>query len=322
MERSERANHRPTRRGAPRALALCLTAALTFAACSGDDGGDSATPTPSSQPRARTVTGGSMTVYATWETASFVTPLASAFQAATKTKVTVKFVPAANLARAATAGKADVIVGSSPVVGAVANRLRFVAAPRIIAADELVLVVPAGNPKQVRSLTVFGRRTSARTVLCARDTPCRLASNQILRAVNVLPLADRELKEPAKIADLVAKKQADAALVMRTTGAPLTPRLVMFRIPSPKNYRVEYRAGMVRGAKAQAVSFMKFVQGQRAVGILRAQGYQATKSLLTLGPAVGTITPPKVKITIPPSAVTPKMRETIKRTLLRQARQK
>ena len=315
-DRTERALGPRTTRG----VALAMAAALSFAACSGGDD-DSGAPTPSSRARTQVVTGGSITVYATWESAGFVTPLAKAFQSATNTKATVKFVPAKNLARAAAQGKADVVVGSSPVVSAAANRLRFVATPRTIAADELVLVVPAGNPKQVRSLSVFGRRTSVRTVLCAKPTPCRLASNQILRAVNVVPLADRELTEPAKIADLVAKKQADAALVMRTTGAPLTPRLVMFRIPSPKNFRVEFRAAMVRGAKAQAVTFMKFVQGQRAVGILRSQGYYAAKSLLTLGPAPGTVNRPRVKITIPPSAITPKMRETIKRTLLRQARQ-
>lgn len=317
--RAGRADRADRTRGARAAcaVALAMAAVLTFAQCSGDD---SSAPTPSSRARTPAIAGGSITVYATWNSAGFVTPLAKAFQSATKTKATVKFVPAKNLAGAAAVGKADVVVGAAPAIATAANRLRFVAAPRTIAADELVLVVPAGNPRQVRSLSVFGRRSGVRTVLCARGTFCRLASNQILRAVKVLPLADRELKEPAKIAGLVAQKQADAALVMRTTGAPLTPRLVMFRIPSPKNYRVEYRAGMVRGAKAQAAKFMKFLQGRRAVGLLRSQGYQAAKSLQRLGPPVGTVVRPRAKVTIPGSAITPKMRETIKRTLLRQAR--
>lgn len=91
-------------------------------------------------------------------------------------------------------------------------------APVVFTTNTLQVVVPAGNPRDVRSVADLADLTSSggRVVLCAAQVPCGAAARQVLAAAGVSLAAASEEQNVTAVLTKVVAGEADAGLVYRT----------------------------------------------------------------------------------------------------------
>ncbi len=182
-------------------LGLIMALLLGGAACTGQ----SRQPEP----------GGTLTIFASTSLTEVFTSMANGFSTAyPAVRVNVEFGPDSDLARRAAAGPAPDLIaleGQPPMAaaGPTSTPVRF-------ARNQLVLAIPAENPKRLRGLTDLNR-PDVRLALCAESEPCgTVAATALAEAqVSVPATAIRATDVRAAMAQL-RDGHADVALVYRS----------------------------------------------------------------------------------------------------------
>ena len=87
--------------------------------------------------------------------------------------------------------------------------------PVVVATNELVIVVPAGNPGEVTGLETF-TRAGTRTVICAAEVPCGRAAEKALSAIGGTPQPLTRAVDVRAALGAVTSGEANAALVYET----------------------------------------------------------------------------------------------------------
>jgi molybdate transport system substrate-binding protein len=133
--------------------------------------------------------------------------------------VTVSFGGSSDLADQVEAGApADVVATADEPTMARLSDAGLVATPTVFATNALTVVVPAGNPADVRNLADLGR-SDVDVVLCAPEVPCGRAAASVTDAAGVTP---HTVSEEPSVTDVLAKValgEADAGLVYVTDAA-------------------------------------------------------------------------------------------------------
>lgn len=146
---------------------------------------------------------------------------------------------------------------------------------RLFAANELRLVVPAGNPAKIGSLADLDK-PGVRTVLCAPQVPCGAASSTLLadQHVKVAP-ASQEQNVTAVLAKVVAG-EADAGLVYATDAKSAGDKVETITPKGADGVRNRYPIAAIKGGHdTVAREFIGFVLGKRGQAVLAKFGFLA-----------------------------------------------
>lgn len=160
----------------------------------------------------------------------------------------------------------------------------LVTGPRLFAENELVVIVPPGNPAGIEAFADLAG--AHRVVIGTANVPVGAYAREALRRAEAgggLPgfeeaVMDRVVSEESNVRLVRAKVElgeADAAIVYRTDAVP--GRVLTVQVPSRANVRARYLIGVVADARnpaaaARWVAFASSAQGRR---ILTRHGFLA-----------------------------------------------
>ncbi len=165
------------------------------------------------------------------------------------------------------------------------RRAGKVGEPVVFARNEPVIVVPRGNPAQVRALADLPR--AARIVLGAPEVPIGSYTSQILDRASRLLGSDFRAKVEAHVVSRelnvrqvlakVSLGEADAGIVYRTDAATAQDRVDVIAIPAELNVAAEYPIAVVTGAAHPelARAWVDLVTSQTGQQLLARSGFSS-----------------------------------------------
>ena len=146
--------------------------------------------------------------------------------------------------------------------------------PRIFARNELVVVVPAGNPARIEGLDDFAREELL-LGLCAAAVPCGSLAREALRSAGVEPSIDTAEPDVRALLTKVAVGELDAGIVYATDLTAAGDAVEAVPIPSAVNVTARYPIAVLRDVPHPdaARAFVDFVLSERGRAILREHGF-------------------------------------------------
>ncbi len=156
------------------------------------------------------------------------------------------------------------------------------AASRIFARNELVIIVPTGNPARIESLADLPE--ASRIVLGASNVPVGAYARQVLRLAAPTHgegfeamVLSRVASEESNVRLARAKVQmgeADAAIVYRS-DAGATDRVRIVEIPREVNVIADFPIAALRGAEVPdlAEAWIELVSSPEGQGVLARHGF-------------------------------------------------
>ncbi|MFF8606602.1 molybdate ABC transporter substrate-binding protein [Streptomyces sp. NPDC015346] len=262
----------PGRRTAVALLTAGLLAPL--AACAGDGGAKSTTPTGSTG-SGSAAPSAQLTVLAAASLTDVFKAAGTAYEKSHPgTRLTFSFAGSQELAAQVRQGApADVLVTADTKT---MDGLRAeTGAPTVIAKNRLVIAVGEGNPKKVDELRDLGA-PGLKVVLAAPEVPAGRYSQKILdaRKISVKPVS----QEPnvRSVLSKVEMGEADAGLVYRTDAAGAADKVDAVEIPDAQNAIASYPAATLKTSKhaEAAAAFVAWLSTPEAQKILRGAGFQ------------------------------------------------
>lgn len=139
----------------------------------------------------------------------------------------------------------------------------------------LQFVVKDGNPKRIHSLAVFGPDggpyPGARTGMCKVDTLCGSSSLKFLVQQKIDATPTTRAPDGDVLVSSIVAGSLDAALVYRTSAAPLGPQLVVEPLDDPSTGLLDYH--MLRMTTSLTASdFQTWLATDAAKAVLLNQG--------------------------------------------------
>lgn len=254
---------------------ITVMAALAFvtASCSSND--TSSTPTSASAPEH--AASGSIVVSAAASAAKALTTMRDDFATANPdANIIINFGSSAQLASQIQAGApADVVAfaDTAPMTALSASE-KLAAAPKIFAANKLVIVTKPGNPKRISSLEDL--QTAGIISLCAESAPCGKYAQQILANTNVR-LSEQTItrgQDARATLNAVSVGDADAAIVYVTDARSANDAVETIAIPDAINVVARYPiAVLATKNRALARAFQEYVLSAAGQTALRAAGF-------------------------------------------------
>jgi molybdate transport system substrate-binding protein len=256
------------------ALAGLIALAVTgVAGCGGDD-------TPGS-PSAGAGGGviGTVTVFAAASLTESFTKIGDGFRAANP-GVSVKFNFGGSSALATQIDQgapADVFASAAPKnMQTVTDAGNGDGTPTTFVKNQLVIVVPKGDPKGIRALADLAE-PGVKVALCAAEVPCGTAATKALAAANV-KVTPVTLEQDVKAAlSKVRLGEVDAALVYRTDAKAASSDVDGIEFAESASAVNDYPIVVLKNApnKAGAQAFVSYVRSDKGKAVLTAAGFQA-----------------------------------------------
>nr|WP_232014314.1 molybdate ABC transporter substrate-binding protein [Cellulomonas fimi] len=156
-------------------------------------------------------------------------------------------------------------------------------APEVFTTNTLQVVVPAGNPQDVRSVADLADLASSggHVVLCAPQVPCGAAARTVLTAAGVSLAAASEEQNVTAVLTKVAAGEADAGLVYRTDVRAAGDEVEGVDVDEAADVVNRYPIGVLaagtRTSADQAVerAFVDLVLSDAGQRVLAARGFVA-----------------------------------------------
>lgn len=147
-------------------------------------------------------------------------------------------------------------------------------APVVIATNDMVLAVPAGNPGDVRGVEDLAD-SELLVGLCAQPVPCGQAGRAVLDRAGVTPSVDTDATDARALVTLLVAGELDAGIVYRTDVLAAGDALDGIDLPAAANVAARYAAAEVDGPHEgdAAARFVAFVASRRGQDILRSYGF-------------------------------------------------
>jgi len=252
--------------------ALVAVAGLAMAGC-----GNSGDPAPGGSADGRVT--GTVTVFAAASLTESFTRLGADFEAANPgSTVTFNFAGSSALANQVNQGApADVFASAAPRnMTTVTEAGNADGTPVTFARNQLVIAVPAGNPKAVTGLADLTRR-GVKVALCADQVPCGAAARSALDAAGVA-LTPVTLEQDVRGALAKVKLgEVDAALVYRTDARAASADVTGVEFPESARAVNDYPIVALKDAPnpAGARAFVAYVRSAPAQAILAEAGFQS-----------------------------------------------
>lgn len=258
-------------------LAGIAAAAILGTAGCGSKSGVASGPATTPASGATAVTG-TVTVFAASSLTESFGQIGKDFEAANPgTTVTFNFAGSSALATQIDQGApADVFASASPkTMATVTDAGNGVGAPTTFVKNQLVIAVPKGNGKGVKTLADLAK-PGVKVALCAEQVPCGAAAKQALATAGV-KLTPVTLEPDVKGAlSKVKLGEVDAALVYRT-DAKSAPDVEGVEFPESASAINDYPIVVLKNApnKAGAQAFVAYVLSDKAKSVLAQAGFQA-----------------------------------------------
>lgn len=148
--------------------------------------------------------------------------------------------------------------------------------PATFTRNQLVIAVPAGNPKGITGLADLADR-GVKVALCADQVPCGAAARSALDAASVA-LTPVTLEQDVKGAlSKVTLGEVDAALVYRTDARAAAAKVTGVEFPESARAVTDYPIVALRDAPnpAGGRAFVEYVRSGRGQAVLAEAGFQA-----------------------------------------------
>lgn len=151
---------------------------------------------------------------------------------------------------------ADVYAAASPKFAEQLFDRGLVERPRVLATNELVLIVPASNPARVRSVRDL-RRPGVKLVVGQKGLPIGDYTRTVLRRLHLATALHNVVSEEQDVKGIVGKValgEADAGFVYLTDVKPVAGRVREIRLPAHAQPTVRYEIAVVRSSKNLAAA--------------------------------------------------------------------
>ncbi|MFC5381054.1 molybdate ABC transporter substrate-binding protein [Aquipuribacter nitratireducens] len=204
-------------------------------------------------------------------------PVVAAFEAAEPgVELTTSFGGSAGLVQQVLAGApADVLVTASAATAAqVVDAGLAAGAPVVVAVNELVLAVPAGNPGEVSGVDDLARDDLV-VALCAAQVPCGAAAEQVLTAAGVRAAPDTLEQDVRGVLTRLELGEVDAGLVYRTDALAAGDAVEVVPVPGAAAAANEYQALALTSAAdaGLAAAFVDHLRAPAARDALAEAGF-------------------------------------------------
>jgi len=261
-------------RGGIRVLAGAGVASLAvaLAACSSP-----ATTTAASGATTQAKPTGTLVVFAATSLTDAFNQIADQFQAANP-GVTVKFNynGSSSLATQITQGApADIFASASPTnMKTVTDQSLESTTPKIFAANQGEIMVEAGNPSHVTSLSDLAN-PALKVVTCAPTVPCGALATQIFENAGVTVKPVSQEQNVGGVVTKVSLGEADAGIVYVTDVKANGNKTAGVPIPANQNATTNYPIAEIKGAPnpTAAAAFMSYVLGPSGQQVLKSFGF-------------------------------------------------
>jgi molybdate transport system substrate-binding protein len=172
---------------------------------------------------------------------------------------------------------ADVFAAASPATMKVVTDAGNASGdPAVFVRNQLVIVVPKGNPKNITKLADL-TAGGLKVALCAEEVPCGAAAKKALQAAKV-SLTPVTLEQDVKAALTKVKLgEVDAALVYRTDANAAKSDVDGIEFPESAGAINDYPIAVLKDApnKAAAEAFVAYVRSTKGMAVLTAAGFQS-----------------------------------------------
>lgn len=174
---------------------------------------------------------------------------------------------------------ADVYLSASPEHTRALAELGLIDTPVPVAANELVVALPPGNPGRIERVGDLAGE-DVELLLAGPDVPVGEYARQALVALGLEQALDRLVSEEADAAAVVAKLalgEGDAAVVYRTDLSLVDPELESIPLPASAQPRILYEAAAVSASSRleAAREFVRRLRSQQGRAILLRAGFLA-----------------------------------------------
>jgi molybdate transport system substrate-binding protein len=257
---------------------FAAAATLTMVGC----GNGSPDASPSSGPATGASTSnvsGTITVFAAASLTESFTQIGKDFEAANpNAKVTFNFAGSSALATQINQGApADVFASAAAANMKIVTDAGNGAGTAVtFVKNQLVIAVPKGNPKGIRTLADL-KRTDLKVALCAEQVPCGAAAKKAMTTAGVT-FTPVTLEQDVKAAlSKVKLGEVDAALVYRTDAKAAAADVEGIEFPESATAINEYPIITLKNAPNQdgAKAFVTFIGSDKAKATLTQAGFQA-----------------------------------------------
>lgn len=144
--------------------------------------------------------------------------------------------------------------------------------PQVFASNRLAIVVQAGNPKHITSLTDL-TRPGLLVVLCAPNVPCGAYATQAFAKAGVSGVKPASLETDVKsVVSKVALGEADAGIVYATDVKAGGPKVTGVDIPDADNVFARYP---VAALSTRGQAFVAYLLSEQGQAVLRRYGFGA-----------------------------------------------
>lgn len=172
---------------------------------------------------------------------------------------------------------ADVVAFASPRYTRALHRDGLVERPVVFAYNRLVVVVPAGNPARIRSVSDVAR-DGVKLVVAGPAVPAGLYTTEVLRRLGLTAAIRNVVSRESDVKGVVAKValgDADAGFVYRTDARAAAGRVRTVAIPARAQPAVRYELAVTAATadEAAARAFVRRVLGPVGRGNLSRAGF-------------------------------------------------
>mgnify|MGYP003334466558 CR=1 FL=1 len=140
------------------------------------------------------------------------------------------------------------------------------------AENSLTIVVPRGNPANVRSLADLQRK-EVTVVHCIATAPCGQATQQLLAKHGLEVTASSLEPDVRSVLAKITADEADAGIVYRTDAAAENTLIEEVAIPDADTVTNTYFIASTSEAPSAAAQFIDFVSEEEGVRILTRWGF-------------------------------------------------
>lgn len=146
--------------------------------------------------------------------------------------------------------------------------------PEVFATNRLAVVVPQGNPAEVRELADLAR-ADLRVVLCGPDVPAGRYARRLLRDAGVTVASVSDEPSVKAVVGKLLLGEVDAGVVYATDARAAGDRLESIQCPECAELQVAYPMATLGsgGAREVAAEFRRFMLSERGQQILDGFGF-------------------------------------------------